>query len=410
MERIEKLLAVMGHPEQGMAYVHIAGTNGKGSVSSFVAETLLQAGYKVGKFTSPHIFSYQERFVVNGKTIAAETLINYLKNINKHIVSELDEIYWPTEFEKLTAAAFAYFFDEKVDIVVLEVGMGGRFDSTNVIEPEAAVITNTELDHLTFLGNTRSLIAENKAGIIKRNVPLITGNIHPEAWPVISQRIQEQNAPLYSISDVNILKNSLNSDLSRNLVMQYQNETIEITSLSLRGGYQIENAAVAFLTCLVLKNKGYIIKTEHITTAFSRTYLPGRLEILQNEPMIIADAAHNGHGAAALAKSLNELYPRRQKILICTLLDDKDKFSFLTPLLENTKFVIFTNPNTERSKHWREWPSIDGFNSNNIEGCENISEAFAIALKMLQNDDYMLVSGSFYMLAPIIDWVKHFYK
>ncbi|MDR1616484.1 MAG: hypothetical protein LBR98_05675, partial [Syntrophomonadaceae bacterium] len=304
--------------------------------------------------------------------------------------------------------AFAYFFDKKVDIAVFEVGMGGRFDSTNVIEPEVTVITNTELDHSAFLGRTRPLIAENKAGIIKRNVPLITGNIHPEAWPVITRRAREQNAPLYSINDVSILKNSLNSDLRRNLVMQYRNEIIEIASLSLRGGHQTENAVTAFLACTVLKNKGYIIKDEHITTAFSGTYLPGRLEILQNEPMIIADAAHNGHGAAALAESLNELYPSRQKILICALLDDKDKVSFLRPLLPDTKFVIFTNPRVERAQHWQEWPQPGDFNRGNIFGCENIPEALEMAAKLLKNDDYILATGSFYLLAPVMDWVKHF--
>lgn len=397
----------MGNPETGLKCVHVGGTNGKGSVTAMVAAVLEQAGYKVGRFTSPHLCSYRERFMINGGPIPAARLIGYLQSVNDIIFRSIELELRPTEFEILTAVAFAYFRDEQVDVAVIEVGMGGSFDSTNVVQPLVAVITSVDLDHTAFLGGTRAAIAENKAGIIKPGTPVVAGNLHAEAWPVVKRAAQALRAPLHSSREVIIQKSNRTPAFFWNLTVTHENRSISIRPFSLRGEYQLENLATAFLTCQILQRSGYHIEDRHIAAALSTVAVPGRLEVLHQEPLIIADAAHNGHGALGLARSLAALYPGRSRILICTLLDDKDKMAFIEPLLAQTRQIIITNSDNDRSLFWQAWPQLEQRCGHRIIWEEDMIQAFEKGFRHLQQDEYLLITGSFYLVGPALAWAAH---
>ncbi len=402
MERIQELLRILGSPESSFLSVHVAGTNGKGSTAYMLASVLQQAGYKVGRFISPHVFSYRERINIDGKDISYDKFCTYLELLEEAISANFSQDM-PTEFEILTAIAFMFFCDEQVDIAIIEVGMGGLYDSTNVIMPLLTIITNIDFDHMSYLGTDRRTIAANKAGIIKKNAALITGNIHDEAWPVISAAAKLNNAQVFKSEAIKICKCQGKSAASWGIEFSFQGDKSIVSDFPLRGDYQLENLAPVLMALQVLNEKGFQINKEQVTLALAAIHIPARLEILKYEPLIIADAAHNPHGAEALAGSLETMYPNRNRVIICTLLDDKDKNSYLEPLLKGTRAIVFTNPGVERSLQWMNWPELQ---SENLYWEEEMEAAFAKGLKLLEENDYLLITGSFYLMAPAIRWAK----
>lgn len=392
----------MGNPEQGIKYVHVAGTNGKGSTSHIIEKLLDEAGYKVGRFTSPHIHSYLERFTINGKKITAQALQFYIDEIESVIRKTFpnDQVR-PTEFELLTALALKWFKDNQVDLAIMEVGMGGLYDSTNVIIPEVSVITSIGLDHVEFLGTNIEEVAFNKAGIIKPEVPIVVGKVDDRALKVIKNRAIEENAPLYNSSLITKVINKTNFG-----ILGYEVDIIgsdyKITNafFSLPGYYQLENLATALTAVRILINKGYHISNEHIIKGLAQLKMPGRLEVVKNDPIVIVDVAHNPHAASALSKSLSSLLPDKKRTLLCGIVDDKDAYSVLKHLGQNTSNCIITKPEGRRGEKWLRlvpfWQEL--YPDKLVVAIEDIEEAVNYALKNLKPDEYLLICGSFYIL------------
>jgi dihydrofolate synthase/folylpolyglutamate synthase len=401
LERIESLLQAMDNPQHGLNYIHVAGTNGKGSTSLIMADILIKAGYRVGRFSSPHLHSYMERFTVNGQEITAESFKLILDKIGQYIEVMLKrgEAH-PTEFEVLTAIAFQYFRNEGVDIVVLEVGMGGSYDSTNVIVPLVAVITGVDFDHTAFLGNTLAEIASNKAGIIKPGVPVIVGMMADEALDVIKSRAWSLRAPLYLSSRIEITRVGKPTLEGQVLNIETRSWMMSQVKYSLLGDYQVMNLAAALSAMEVMKASGYRVEEHHIRQSLDCLKMPGRLEVVQQYPLVIVDAAHNAQGAQALADSLDTLLPARKKILVLGLLDDKERDGILNALGRNTRIAIITRPQGPRGGAWQEvqtqWQEI--FPKIRSVAVENINEAVNKGLAMLSADEYLVITGSFYVL------------
>jgi len=401
LERISRLLAVMGNPQRHLQCVHIAGTNGKGSTSLIIAGVLSQAGYRVGRFISPHLHSYLERITIDGAEIKAGRLEVILDEIESHIQAMLQggEEH-PTEFEVLTAAAFRFFAQERVEIAVLEVGMGGTYDSTNVVIPRVAVITGIDFDHTAFLGDTLTEIAANKAGIIKAGVPVVAGPMSAEARQVISTRAQQLGAPLFDSSDMRIVPSGPASFEGQ--VVDLKGPGINETGLtfSLPGTFQLSNLAVALQSLQVLKDQGLRIDAQHIRDGLANLRIPGRLEAVHQQPLVVVDAAHNPQGARALAESLGTLLPGRLRVLVLGLLDDKERTGVIEALAPGTRAVVVTRPQGARSQAWQEVAQAwrQKFPAVQVELEEDIARAAERSLGLVREGEYILITGSFYVI------------
>jgi folylpolyglutamate synthase/dihydrofolate synthase len=401
LERINGLLQEMGDPHHNLTCIHVAGTNGKGSTSLIIADILIKAGYRVGRFSSPHLHSYLERFTVNNEEISEDHFFSLLDQAERGIEAMLRQGgERPTEFEVLTAMAFEYFCSEKVDIAVLEVGMGGTYDSTNVITPLVSVITGVDYDHTAFLGNTLAEIASNKAGIIKPGVPVIVGMMEDEPLGVITRQAAAMAAPLLRGSAINISRESNPNLKGQELDIEGNCWQMSNVHYSLRGDYQLGNLAVALKTIEIMRDRGYKADERSIRQSLSSLFIPGRLEVVQFNPPVILDAAHNPQGAGALADSLDSLLPNRKKILVFGLVDDKERDSTIRPLGRNTRSAIITRPQGSRGGAWlgvqNRWQKI--FPDISVQAVENITGAVLKGLEMLSGDDYLVVTGSFYVL------------
>lgn len=401
LQRIASLLEAMGNPQQALQYVHIAGTNGKGSTALIIAQVLTRAGYKVGRFVSPHLHSYLERITIDGVEISAARFDAILDEIDDHIRVMLDRgEEHPTEFEVLTAAAFRCFQLEQVDLAVMEVGMGGTYDCTNVITPRVAVITGIDLDHTAFLGDTLGEIAANKAGIIKPGVPVVVGPMDTESLRVISETARSIEAPLFHSSEIKVIPSGPASLLSQEVDLEGPDLQLKGVAYTMPGAYQRRNLAVALRTLLVLREQGLAIDAASIRSALAGVSNPGRLEVVSPSPLVIVDAAHNPQGARALAESLHDLLPGRGKVLVLGLLDDKERAGVLAPLAENTRMVVVTRPQGSRSQAWQEVELIwrRDFPQIQVEVVENIERAVDRAMSVATASEYIVVTGSFYVL------------
>ncbi len=381
--------------------MHVCGTNGKGSTSLIMANILSAAGYKTGRFTSPHIHSYLERFTINGEMITAPELKKYVDEIERVIaVTFVNDKVRPTEFELLTAIALQWFKDNRVDMVVMEVGMGGLYDSTNVIIPEVSIITSVDLDHVEFLGHSIAEVAHNKAGIIKREVPVVIGELSSPAYEVIEKKAQQESSPIYRSVMTKILSAQPLGLRGYEIEVKMISLELEKAYYSLAGDYQLENLATALTAVEVLKQKAYHISKEDIITALAHLKIGGRLEVINEDPLVIADVAHNPHGAKALNKALASLLPAKPKVLLCGIVDDKDAQGILQNLDNNTTSCVITRPEGRRGKEWQRLEIIwrELYPQKPVKAIESIEEAVDYSLKQLNKDEYLLICGSFYIL------------
>lgn len=366
-----------------------------------IADTISRAGYRVGRFISPHLHSYRERFTIDGQEIAAEVLKNYLDRVEAAVSAIItaggDR---PTEFEILTAVAFLYFRDESVDLAVLEVGMGGLYDSTNVITPIVAVITSIDYDHTAFLGNTIEEIALNKAGIIKPGIKVVLGQMNQNAQRVIRQNAELQQAELIPADRVKVLRSQSPGLQGQHIKLQSCYFNLNNAQFSLLGDYQLSNLATAISTIEVLMEYNFKVEEKHILEALTNFKMPGRMEILQWQPLVIGDVAHNPQGAQALASSLQQLMPDHSKVMVCGFLDDKDIKSNLEALGDHTRIVIICRPKSDRANNWHEianiWKQL--YPQKKLYEVENITAAVQKGLELLGDNEYLLITGSFYLL------------
>lgn len=402
MERIEALLKLMGNPHSNLKTVHVAGTNGKGSTCWIIASILHKAGHRVGSFLSPHISSYRERILINGECISAKDMNDYLDQVMtaaERLATSGGE--HPTEFEILTALAFQYFKDRQVEIAVLEVGMGGRYDSTNVITPLVSVITSIDYDHTAYLGETLEEIAFNKAGIIKREVPVVVGEIPEPAYRVIESEAREKRAPLHKSSKVKVLRRG--RPLEGMVEIALPDAILAPQPFSLTGDYQLANLAAALTAVYILKQRGWLLDSMHIKEALANMRFSGRLQVMSRNPLVIADAAHNPHACRALRRSLESLLPDKERVLLLGMLDDKDALMSIRELGQATRAVVVTRPDQDRASNWRRLSAqfALAFPGVLVYEEEEPTRALEVALGILKENEYMLISGSFYLLGKV---------
>ncbi len=344
---ISDLLDGMGHPEKDLKFIHIAGTNGKGSVATFIAQSLIEAGYDVGKYTSPHITSFNERINLNGVDISDDDLVISTKSVKEVVEKLRKEDKQPTEFEIITAIAFDYFNRKKVDVVVLETGLGGRFDSTNVVDPILCVISKIALDHTDRLGNTIEEIAFEKAGIIKPGVPVCTCLQEEPALEVILNRAREVFAPVFNLAESDIpsadeVKFSLDGT-----VFTYLGEDYEIGML---GRYQVLNSILALLSLKVLNDKtDFNVPKYAIKKGLKNARWQARFELLSKSPIVIADGAHNLNGVRALKESINIYFGDEKLKAIFAVMRDKDLVSMILEIGDSFDEIYVYTANVERA-------------------------------------------------------------
>ena len=338
LERIRTLCGLLGDPQKDLRFVHVAGTNGKGSTAAMLDSCLRQAGYKVGLFTSPYILRFNERIQVDGAPIPDQDLVDLVEQVQPAAAAMADV---PTEFELITALGLLYFARTRCDIVVLEVGLGGALDSTNVIDPpECAVITALGMDHVRELGPTLADIAAAKAGIIKPGSPVVSYGGQPEADRVIAAAAAARGAPL-TVVDFSRLH-----PVSASLEGQtFDFDGLDGLSLPLLGSYQPNNAAVAITALRVLRARGWDIPDSAIRQGLARVRWPGRFELLRRDPPFILDGSHNAHGMRATADSLRRQFPGQKFVFITSIMADKDSDEMLRLLLPLARsFVTVTAP------------------------------------------------------------------
>ena len=349
LERIKKLLDKLDNPQDKIPVIHIGGTNGKGSVSRMLSSVLISAGYRVGLYTSPHLHSIRERIQINNKLIDRESFVSILEDILPFVekLSDEDDEFYLTQFEILTAMAFLYFYSSKVDIIVLEVGLGGRLDATNVVSgPLVSIITNVDWDHMDRLGNSLSLIGREKAGIIKRNVPVVTG-ARGEGLDVIEGVARSLDSPLYILGrDFSVDWFAL-SQIGTEICFRNERRRGEFFS-ALRGIYQVENMAVSLMALEILKDRLNILDRD-IVEGFKSAFWPGRMEIVSRNPIILLDGAHNRGGAEKLSKSIALLFDIKPTLIV-GMLKDKDAYGIVNSMIPYVKdTIIVTAPKSNRA-------------------------------------------------------------
>lgn len=345
LSRTEELLAKLGNPEKEIRFVHVAGTNGKGSTCSMLNSILIAAGYKVGLYTSPYIVRFNERMCINGEPISDEELAE-LTSVIKPIAEAMEDK--PTEFELITALAFLYFKRNNCDIVVLEVGMGGRLDSTNVIEsPVVSVITGVAIDHTAVLGGTVAEIAYEKAGIIKANCPVVYGGRDDEAFAVISEKARELGSELRRTKLDTLKINEMSIEGTKFGYTHYIN-----LKLSLCGAYQPENAATVLETVRFLNKYGFVIRTSHVMEGLANARWRARFELLANDPPVIFDGSHNIQGVVAAAESIKRFFcmaDDKKVALLMGVLVDKDYAEMVDILAPYADRVFTVTPDSPRA-------------------------------------------------------------
>ena len=421
LDRITELMHKLGDPQDQLRFVHIGGTNGKGSTAAFLSNILRAAGYQTGLFISPFVEVFNERMQINNQYISDEELAAITTYIRPFAESMPDA---PTEFELYTAIAMEYFRRNHCDIVVLEVGMGGEFDATNVIRcPEVAVLTATGLDHTAYLGNTVEQIAATKAGIIKQGSRAVLYRQSPEVTRVIASRCDALQVPLY-ISDPNQLEL-----LERGIDGQKFRSPYGILSVKLAASYQKYNLAAALKTVDVLRCIGWQITDRHIQTGLEQTVWPGRFEVLSKHPVFLVDGAHNPHGMAAAAESLQAIFPDQKLLLILGVLADKDYRSMLDRILPLARKVLCVTPDNPRAlpaaelaDAVRRWSPVtdqtiideesvvrtenyaessESASSVPAEVCGSVRQAIDKAFVPGEPDDVICAIGSLYMISEV---------
>lgn len=401
LERTYKLLEHLGNPERDLKLIHIAGTNGKGSTTSMITEILMGEGYKVGMYTSPFIEEFEERIQINRNNISKESLAILMDEIKVAVDKVIEAGYnHPTEFEIITVLMLLYFKKENIDFGVIEVGLGGTLDSTNVIKPIIQVITSISFDHTNLLGNTLEKIAREKAGIIKRGIPTVIYPQQEEVLKVIKNKCFEMDSELYIANNENLkFKNIVNLDKPYQL-LKYNNE-IDIL-LPLLGEHQIINLSVAMQAIEVLNNKNIIdISIANIVKSIKNVSWKGRLEVLSNNPYVVIDGAHNIQGIKTLSRNIKKYFKYENLYLILGILADKDVEEMIKIITPMAKKVYSVTPNSIRGELAESLKDeVSKFNKN-CKAFDKYEEAYLEALNDASEKDLILASGSLYMIGDM---------
>ncbi|MFC7371256.1 bifunctional folylpolyglutamate synthase/dihydrofolate synthase [Fictibacillus iocasae] len=402
---MNRILKKLGDPHRAVKTIHIAGTNGKGSTGAYLQGMLTEAGYTAGVFSSPFMHTVNEHIQVNGSAIGDEELIRVLDKL-KSVMREEDLTI--TEFEAITAAAFFYFGTIAIpDFCIIEAGMGGTWDSTNVVEPVLSIITNVGSDHTDYLGNTLVEVAEHKAGIIKHRVPVVTGRMDPEPLMVIKEKAEEKLSPHlmfgkeYRIEKIHggpyeesFLYHSLYSDSS----------SYTITML---GAHQVDNAAAALMAVDSLQNQSILsISEEERAAGLKRAAMPGRFERVREQPLVFIDGAHNPQGTAALSELLKKTFLSKKIHVIFSALADKQKEEMLKPLYRAAASFTFTEFDHPRSGNIMELYRKSDFPDKRYE--HNWMKAIDEIIEAALEEEVIVITGSLYFIAEVRKYMKDF--
>ena len=402
-EGLQNTLALdkhFNHPHTNFKKIHIAGTNGKGSCSHSLASILQEAGYKVGLYTSPHLVDFRERIRVNGQCISKERVVKFVKDERKFF-----EPLHPSFFELTTALAFKYFDEQKVDIAIIEVGLGGRLDCTNIISPILSIITNISFDHTQFLGDTLAKIAAEKAGIIKKGVPVIIGEANEETRPVFQSKANEVNSVIVFAEDNAIVtSSSLIVDGGRRYNLS--NNSTLVGELS--GDYQERNMNTILCACNILKQMN-IIKNDDViakglTNICKNTGLLGRWQTIQNNPTVVCDTGHNVGGWNYLAPQIKRQQCNQLRIVF-GMVDDKDINSVMF-LLPKNAIYYWTQAESKRAIKAERVAEIAIKHDLRGEIFDNVEVAYTKALQDSNKDDFVFVGGSSYIVADLLTFLS----
>ncbi|QFJ55986.1 bifunctional folylpolyglutamate synthase/dihydrofolate synthase [Pseudobutyrivibrio xylanivorans] len=387
------LLKKLGNPHQDLKYIHVAGTNGKGSTSAFIASILKEAGLKVGLFTSPFLYAYNEMFRVNGNDISDEDFNRIFSCIKPAYDQLASEGIYPSEYEILTVMSFLYFKEMGCDIVVMEVSLGGRVDTTNVIpSPLVTVITPISYDHMTILGDTLAEIASEKAGIIKSGTVVVSAQQEEEVQQVLSKKCEGLTIELSYCPSATVLERSLSG---QSFKLEDRDEVFETKLL---GTYQIKNAALAIMAAEKLRGAGYDISKKAIVEGIRNTEWFGRFSLLQNNPPVIIDGGHNRQGAKVLADSLREYFPDKKITFILGILKDKEvdiMLDTLLPLAEQVFTVAVPNQRTMQPEDLAEMIQARGCKAEALTDADGISS-------VIQQAEVVCIAGSLYLPSGLV--------
>lgn len=411
-----QLMEHLGNPEHKFRTIHVAGTNGKGSVSHTLCSVLMRAGYKVGLYTSPHLVDFRERIRINGKMIPQESVTKFVEQ-HRTFMQGLQLSF----FEMTVGLAFDYFAEQQVDVAVVEVGMGGRLDSTNVIKPDLCIITNIGFDHTQFLGNTLPKIAGEKAGIIKTNIPVVIGETHPETRPVFEAVAKEKNAPIIFADDnITIVPTNKNTgsltdyDPCLRFTPNYKKSQFNFQNREfncpLSGSYQLHNLATLLQSIEQLPALGYKISEDNIlegiANVVSDTGLHGRWEKMDDTPLTICETAHNADGVNAMMKKLSEI-PYKHLHIIYGCVNDKDFRHILQMLPQENTTYYYTQPSVPRQLPVDQLAEAAAEIGMPGQAFPHVSQAIQTARQNAEpKNDLVLVTGSIFLVADAVEYYQ----
>lgn len=398
LHNIGVLLKLMGDPQKKLKFVHVAGTNGKGSTTTFISSILSESGYKTGVYTSPYIQRFTERMRIGNDEIGEQQLAEITEFVKDNVdkMLAMGESH-PTEFEIVTAIAFEYFYRNNCDIVVAEVGLGGRFDSTNIIDtPLVAVITTISYDHTERLGNTLPEIAFEKAGIIKPGGIVVIYSQNTEVEQVFEKACKERGAEIFKTDFSELYLKEYGVD-----GQTFSFDGYEDLKIGLLGKHQINNAAVAVNAVKHLRQKGYEIPEAALRRGLLKSRWPGRCEVVSKEPVVIIDGAHNAEGALMLRETLDEYFPGRPISFIMGVLSDKDYKSMMETVLPGCKRLFAISTNSPRALSATELAEYAREYCKNVQVSDTIERALNTCIKTASHDEVICAFGSLYYIGEV---------
>ncbi len=398
LDTIRSILDGIGRPQQHFRTVHIAGSNGKGSVASALSTILHLCGYKTGLYTSPHLVRFNERICINNRPVSDRAVLEAYEAVNRLPPGERE----PTFFEFTTAMALWIFAEEKADWAVIETGMGGRLDATNLLIPEVSVITNISLEHREYLGNSIAEISREKGGIIKQGKPLVTGAQQEEALAVLRETAAEKNAPFFRMGE------HFRAKAQDKKIFHYQGIENHWKDMQtgLSGRYQMDNAALVLAVCEILIGQGYPVSLDQIRKGLLHNRWPGRLEIVSESPRVILDGAHNLDAARVLGDYLKEETADRKMIMVIGILDDKPYREMLDYLLPHCEKVIVCSPKTGRALPAEKLAAVSEEAGKDTEIISDVGNALASAMENAAARDAICVAGSLYVVGEAKEYLE----
>ncbi len=406
LERTAKLLELLENPQKKVKFIHVAGTNGKGSTTAIISNILKHAGYRVGAYTSPHLYKITERMVINGGWISEEHFVKYANMvIDKMKFMEENNMEVPTQFEMLTAMAFLYFEEMKVDAAVIEVGLGGMYDATNVIDSVLSVITSISYDHTDVLGDTIEKIATEKAGIIKNNSTVVLyPQLYKAAEETVEAKCKEKNAKLVKVDkeqgklvEFNIMAQSFD--------YSYGETKLAGLKVPLLGDHQIINSTVAITAAIELSKLDYNIREEHIRKGLETVVWPCRLSVVSKEPFIIIDGAHNEDGVNSLKSAITKYLSDKNIILVIGMLGDKNYNYAVQELAPLAYKIIASEPISPRALKAEQMAEVIRKHNTNVEAEADIVKAIEKAKKSADKNSVILICGSLYLAGSAYEYL-----